>query len=232
MSHLSPERLAALTDETPTPIEAAHLATCAPCTAEIAAQRRLSRMAVEAQSLTVAPLSNFDALRPRLAAEGLLVVPDTAARIKRWGMRAAAGVLLVTGGAVGGRMSAGASVPFAPAVPGATTGSTAIAAAPTTFNTQDEAVKALEVSQQTYQTAAAFLAAQDTSAKFIGLNENSYRTRLNALDQMAAVTRAALFQAPQDPVLNQAYLGVQGAREATLRQINQTLPATKRLGAY
>ncbi len=230
MSHLSPERLAALIDETPTPIEAAHLTTCPDCTAEIAAQRRLSRLAVEAQSMTVAPLSNFDALRPRLEAEGLLVVPDRRAQFMQWGLRAAAAVLLVAGGAIGGRMSAG--VPFATTpAPGATTG-TPLAQVPTNFSTTDDAVKALEASQQTYQTAAAFLAAQDTSAKFIGLNENSYRTRLNALDQMAAVTRAALYQAPQDPVLNQAYLGVQGAREATLRQINQTLPATKRLGAY
>ena len=77
-----------------------------------------------------------------------------------------------------------------------------------------------------------FLAAQDTSAKFIGLNENSYSTRLSALDQMAAVTRAALYQAPQDPVLNQAYLSVQGAREATLKQLNQVMPATSRLRAW
>lgn len=232
MSHLSPERIAALTDETPTPLEAAHLAACVSCTAELGALRRLSRLAVEAQSMTTAPISDFSALRPRLAAEGLLVVPDRMARLKLWGMRAAAGVLLVAGGAIGGRLSVGAPVSLGSATTAAPAGGATIAAAPASFSTADDAVKALEVSQQTYQSAAAFLAAQDTSAKFIGLNEHSYRTRLNALDQMAAVTRAALFQAPQDPVLNQAYLGVQGAREATLRQINQTLPATKRLGAY
>jgi hypothetical protein len=235
MSHLSPERLAALTDETPNPIEAAHLATCRDCTAEIAAQRRLARMAIEAQAVTVAPLSNFDALRPRLQAEGLVVVPDRMAAVRLWAVRIAASAALVIGGAVGGRLSAGAPLPFTASAIGAggtTGGSPSLAAAPANFQTTDEAMKALEVSQQTYQTAAAFLAAQDTSARFIGLNENSYRTRLSALDQMAAVTRAALYQAPQDPVLNQAYLGVQGAREATLRQINQTLPATKRLGAY
>ena len=70
------------------------------------------------------------------------------------------------------------------------------------------------------------------SAHFIGLSETTYRTRLQALDQMAAITRAALYQAPQDPMLNQAYLATQSARASTLRQINQTMPSAKRLGSY
>ncbi len=233
MSHLIPERLAALSDETPTPIEAAHLTTCDECSAELAAHRRLARMAVGAQSGTTAPISNFNALMPRLRAEGLVQVPDRAAVAKLWAVRIAAGLVLVAGGAVGGRATATKDLPGLAAVAPSTSGTAAsVPLTSESFKTTDDAVKALEVSQQAYTTAAAFLAAQDTSAHFIGLNQKTLNTRLAALDQMAAVTRTALYQAPQDPVLNRAFLGVQSAREATLQQINQTMPSTKRLGAY
>ncbi|MEA3245521.1 MAG: hypothetical protein U9Q74_05135, partial [Gemmatimonadota bacterium] len=76
MSHLSPERLAALADDTPTPIEAAHVTTCDACTAELAAQRRLARLAAEARVTSGPPASDFDALLPRLRAEGLAQAPD------------------------------------------------------------------------------------------------------------------------------------------------------------
>lgn len=233
MSHLIPERLAALSDETPTPIEAAHLITCDDCSAELAAHRRMARLAVGAQSNTTIPVSNFNALMPRLRAEGLVQVPDRAAVAKLWAARIAAGLVLVVGGAVGGRLTATKDLPGLAAVtPATSSAGTTVPLTSENFKTTDDAVKALEVSQQAYSNAAAFLAAQDTSAHFIGLNQKALGTRLAALDQMAAVTRSALYQAPQDPVLNRAFLGVQSAREATLQQINQTMPSTKRLGAY
>ena len=100
------------------------------------------------------------------------------------------------------------------------------------FRSADEAVKALAVSQQTYSSAAAWLAAQDTSSHFIGLNENSYRTRLTALDDILATTRAALYQAPQDPVLNQYYQGTLSARQAALVQLRGVMPVASRRGSY
>jgi hypothetical protein len=109
----------------------------------------------------------------------------------------------------------------------------AIGAQPaSTFRTPDDAVKALSNSQQTYQSAAAYLAAQDTSSHFIGLNENTYRTRLSALDEILASTRAALYQAPQDPVLNQYYQGTMTARQATLAQLRGVMPVSARKGSY
>ncbi|MBI1809142.1 MAG: hypothetical protein HYR75_04530, partial [Gemmatimonadetes bacterium] len=165
--------------------------------------------------------------------EGLVAMPDRRATLRRWGVRVAAGLVLVFGGAVAGRLTANSGLPMLPKGTGAGGESTvASAPAPAQFRTPDEAVRALNVSQKTYENAAAFLAAQDTSAHFIGLSEATYRTRLQALDQMAAITRAALYQAPQDPMLNQAYLATQSARATTLRQINQAMPATKRLGSY
>lgn len=232
MSHLSTERIAALIDETPTPVEAAHLGTCASCTAELDAQRKLGRLAAAAQPLVGPPLSNFDALLPRLTAEGLVATVDRRVLVRRWAVRVAAGTVLVLGGAVAGRLTANTGLPTLPT--GTATGTTLAAGADAgaTFRTADEAVQALSASQQTYENAAAYLAAQDTSAHFIGLSETTYRTRLQALDQMAAITRAALYQAPQDPMLNQAYLATQSARSTTLRQINQRLPMSKRLGSY
>jgi hypothetical protein len=44
--------------------------------------------------------------------------------------------------------------------------------------------------------------------------------------------RAALQEAPQDPVINQYYLATVGAREATLRQLGTTLPPGAKLNRF
>ena len=235
MSHLSPERLAALSDDTPTPIEAAHITTCEACSAELAAQRKLARLAAAAQVVSGDPVSNFEALVPRLRAEGLIAAPDRRASIRRWSLRIAASLALVAGGAVAGRITATTALPLLPVAQSGVGQSGALTASPAqaaSFRTSDDALQALATAQVSYQSAAAFLAAQDTSAHFIGLNERTYRTRLATLDEIAAATRAALYQAPQDPVLNQYYLGTLTAREATLSQLRQVLPATRKLGSY
>ena len=231
MSHLNSERLAALSDDTPTPIEAAHITTCDACTAEIAAYRRLMRLAVAAQSAPSEPLSNFDALLPRLRAEGLTSAPARHRAIRVWTSRIAASLVLVSGGVAAGRMTATKELPMLPtgdAVAAVAGTPTAVTSVPTTFKSVDDAVLILTASQQSYQNAAAFIAAQDTASHFVGMNQHAYRTRLAVLDQMLAATRTGLYQAPQDPVLNQAFLATQGAREATIRQYSQVLP-TKRL---
>lgn len=232
MSHLNPERLAALSDDTPTPVESAHLTTCDACSAELIAQRKLARMAAAAGPLTDGPISNFNALVPRLKAEGLIAREDRRAVVIRWTMRAAASLALVTGGVLAGRMSAKPQAAAATADSSAAGLLTAGAQSVSTFRTPDDAVKALSNSQQTYQSAAAYLAAQDTSSHFIGLNENTYRTRLTALDEILAATRTALYQAPQDPVLNQYYQGTLTARQATLAQLRGVMPVSARKGSY
>jgi len=59
-----------------------------------------------------------------------------------------------------------------------------------------------------------------------------YRARLAALDQMMTASRAALRDAPQDPVLNHYYLAAYTAREATLQQLGGTLPVDKTIEGY
>lgn len=253
MQHLTTERLAAAADDTPTPDEATHLAGCWECRAELAAYRRLARMAAMAP-VPNEPLTAWSQLSAQLRSEGLLVDaapghgrggagggagfhagvpvlpfmrPQRTAGFSRWALRAAAALALLFGGAMLGRLSTG--LPFA-------TDSRVADAFPVgrelEFSSPDEAVRALTVAQQQYQSAAAFLAAQDTSSRFIGMNNDMYRARLAALDEIAAATRAALYRAPQDPMLNQYYLTTLGAREATLREIGATLPDTRRLERY
>lgn len=152
--------------------------------------------------------------------------------IRRWTIRAAAALGFMLIGAAAGRLSTGGSM-IGLNGPSFGAGSTAgLTAQPVAFQTQDDAMQALMVSQQAYQNAAAFLAAQDSSQRFIGLNSESYRTRLGALDDMAAVSRAALYRAPQDPLLNQYYLALQTAREQTLRLLAVSLPNSRPLGRY
>ncbi len=249
MSHLSTERLAAIADDTPNAVEATHIAGCWDCRAEVAAYRRLARLSAMAP-IPMEPLSSWSQLAPQLRAEGIIVDADRlgggatgtvvmhqaaterglrplhARRVEasRWILRAAAGLALLVGGAALGRVTAGLPLMGAPAP-----------AQPVTaagFQTNDDALRALTVAQQQYQSAAAFLAAQDTSARFIGMNQDAYQTRLAALDEIAAAARTALYRTPQDPMLNQYYLTTLGAREATLREISATLPATRRLERY
>jgi hypothetical protein len=245
MSHISTDRIAAIADDTPSADEATHLAGCWDCRAELAAYRRLVRMAAMAP-VPMEPLTAWSRLAPQLRADGIIV---DAARLgspaggtpvvslddrraataprpwPRWVLRAAAGFALLFGGAIAGRLST-----TLPGVGGYESQFTT--ASTPAFTNADDAVRVLTAAQQQYQDAAAFLAAQDTSSRFIGMNQDTYRARLNALDEIAAATRAALYRAPQDPMLNQYYLTTIGAREATLRQIGATLPENRRLERY
>ena len=244
MSHLSIDRLAAFADETPTPDEATHLAGCWDCRAEVAAYRRLARLAAMAPvSLHTEPLTAWSQLAPQLRAEGIIVdaerasspsfssgnvtplmKADRSSSLSVWAMRIAAGLALIVGGGIAGR----ATAPSDAANP-----NFEMAAAPMAqYGSPDEAVRALNVAQLQYQSAAAFLASRDTLSRFVGMNQDSYEARLAALDEIAATTRAALYRAPQDPLLNQYYLTTLGAREATLREIGAAMPTTRRLERY
>lgn len=241
MSHLPTDRLAALVDEAPSVDESAHLAACEACTRELAAYRGLGELAAAAPIRLGAPITTWESLRPVLAADG--VIDDgrglhfRAKRLPRPWLQAAAAVLLVAGGVVAGRYSAGAAlVPSAAPTAVASTGTNGTAAALASdslpaFRSIEEARAAQARSQQLYQTATAFLAQRDTSAHAAETAE-AMRTRLAALDQASQVMGAALSEAPYDPVINGYYLTTLGQREATLRQINTTLPASMRVVSY
>lgn len=243
MQHINSERIAALADEPATLVEREHLAGCVECNAELAAAQRLVQMALTDTPAIERPLTSWARLGPALRDEGLVripigsetdavvtdVVPLSAprARTSRWMMQAAAGIFLLIGGAVVGRASAGAPVATVP-------DSTVAQAAntnDTNFRSTADAVKVLERASNDYQRAVAYIAVHDSNVTMSGRDAAEfYSARLDALEKTVAATRAALYRAPQDPVLNSYYLQSVGARDLTLRQMGSVVPvsATKR----
>jgi hypothetical protein len=233
VSHLSTERLAALSDESPNAAELAHLATCAECARERAVYQNLLELASSESARLGAPLTSWERLAPALVADGVidngrpLPAVSRARRGRSGWMQAAAAVLLVGGGVVAGRYTAGAAV-----LPtSAATARPAVNDSVPHFASVEEARAAQVQSQLTFQTATAFLAQRDTNAA-VSETPATIRTRLATLDQVREVVGKALNDAPYDPVINGYYLTTVGQREATLRQLNTALPAGMRLTSY
>ena len=248
MQHVSTDRLAALGDEQPTPEEAAHLASCDACMRERAAYRSLVAMAHAEQGAIGLPLTRWDelasAFRAEVPAPGShapfttdvvdVVAVASRSRRARWPMQAAAGLLLLAGGAMLGRASAGASLLPADGTAVATTTpamSSDSAVSDSIFTSVADARAAQQRYEVLYQQAAAFLAQHDSTGLGQG-NPVAYRSRLAALDRVISTTRDAMRAAPHDPVINGYYLTTLGQREATLRQLNTALPASLRLDSY
>jgi len=254
MSHLSTERLAALGDEAPTAAEAAHLAACDECARERAAYRTLVAMAHAERDAIGIPLTRWESIAGALANERLTLVPAGSgaaqvapargrpARFLRPPLRAAAGLLLFVGGAVAGRVSSGPlPLPIGAARAGAATRQVADGNGRVTpvssqrdsrtFASVEEARSAQLHSEATYQQAAAFLAEHD-SLGGSDYNPEMVKSRLAALDQMISTTRAAMREAPHDPVINGYYLTTVGQREVALRQLNTALPASLRSNSF
>ena len=209
-------------------------------------EKELDEMVALERSRGTAPLNDWDVLSARLRAEGLITTPIPGRHFvaTRW-MQAAAAVVLIAGGVIAGRLSAGA-----PAVPAAVV-QTAQEAAGEDFNpsgtvspdaalassrsasfqSPEEAWEVLNRAGDEYQRASAYLSASNTEVP-LPTGPAMYRTRLAALDNVMSEMRDALKEAPQDPVINQYYLATVGAREATLRQLGTTLPAGARLNRF
>ena len=234
MSHLPTERLAALADEPPTAAELAHLTSCAECARERAAYQSLVELAAGSGASSGAPLTTWEALRPRLVDDRIMGAGDATLRPRRhagrvW-LQAAAAVLLISGGMVAGRITAGASPLPLTEPPPLTTASLSADSTPH-FRSIDEARAAQTQSQFMYQTATAFLAQRDTANR-APENPAAIRTRLAALDRTRQVLDQALDEAPYDPVINGYYLTTLGQREAALRQLNTVAPASMRITSY
>lgn len=234
MSHLPDERLAALHDEPPTSAELAHLASCERCAAERAAYRSLRELANAEQAHIGAPLTDWDSLAPALRADGIIDTGEwrVARRPRRFGgvwSQAAAAVLIAIGGIAYGRYSAGGpvlpdSTPHADVAEVAGTDSVA-------FSSVEQARAAQERYQTLYQSAALYLAAHDT-LDLSPTTPAAIRRQLATLDEVRATVRQALTESPADPVINGLYLTTLGQREATLRELNASLPAGVRPNVF
>ena len=235
MLHLSAERLAALADDEPTTSEGEHLARCAVCARERAAHRALVAMAIGERETPALPLTRWETLVPALRTEGIARIAEPARRRFSAGSgfaRAAAAVVLLAAGVVGGRISAGvAPLPGVERSGGETQSQfNAIADTAPAFESPTQALAALAQYERAYQAAAMYLAANDTSAQPVG--REAYEARLATLDQVAEATRQGLQATPYDPVINRYYLTTLGARQATLRQLSASLPSNVRVGGY
>ena len=269
MSHLSPERIAALVDEPATGIERTHFEQCGHCRADFVAMRRIVEAAGLERDRPIAPLVPWQQLAGALRDEGLLAAPRTPLtvspppvevraitsapslaparsdapvhRVAPWmrviGMVAAA-AMLVTSGVLGGRMTAprdaaqaptmASPIPVTPGIP-----HTDVAQ----FRTPDEARTTLHSAEQVYSGALLWLAVHDSALAPRQLTgseaaASNYRERLEVLDAAMATARRALYEAPDDPVMNRYYLATLGAREVTLRRLTTVLPASQQVLEY
>lgn len=198
MHHLSIEDLARLVDEGANEIEAAHLELCGHCRSQLdglIAQTASLRQLVDPG----APVELRDrVLEAVAAAEGGTVASPTYRRTP--GLRAAAGIALFLLG------SAFGAVVFGPVQQ---SGEVAVAEPETIERAESE----LEAAEAEYLRALAAYAQFGTAD---GLDPLS---RLAALEGIVLTTRAALREAPADPVINNYHLTAVAHRDALLRQI-------------
>jgi hypothetical protein len=236
MLHLPIERLAELGESEPTVTERAHLAECTMCSTELAAYQRLVAMAADERRRIAPPLTSWGTLREPLRDEGLIITQEhqiaqrrRSALLGRVG-RVAAMLLLLAGGVVIGRFSAGLpmaeAIAFVPVRDSLGNGTMSVEQ----FATTKAAMDALREAQREYERAAYYLATHDTTN--VESTAEVYRTRLAALDEMAEASLRALEQAPADPIMNQVYLSTLGAREMTLARLGSTLPVGARLTRF
>jgi hypothetical protein len=255
-SHPTPERLAALADETPTPAEELHLAGCTVCAAEVGSYRSLLALTRAERDRLSEPLTNWESLRAALAEETPLRASPARQRpssmaarhpwARPWAIRSAAALVLVSSGVALGRFSArptagGGEMPASVGVADNNTktpatrdngASTAqFTSSPQKFESADEALAAVLNAETAYRHAVAYLMVSDSADKGAGI-PNDYATRLAALDEVSRTAQAALIAAPHDAVLRRVYTNSVDAREATLRELGRTIPASLHGGQY
>jgi len=248
MSHLMDETLARLVDEAPTALEAAHLAACDQCRAELQAMHTQVAQLSALPELQPPP-ADWEKLEQRLAAEGLIRARAPRRIWLHYGLRAAAAVALVLTGALAGRLvpapSSPAASPFAAAgrplvdsgrqqpvlaaaEPEEAPGIVAVPTSPTGTQLASQALSTSprtpeEALQYLRQTESAYLDALTRFAEMSGTTTTGDpAARLAALEGIVLTTRAALGQAPTDAMLNGYYLNAVAQRDATIRQISAT----------
>lgn len=154
---------------------------------------------------------------------------------------AAAAVVLVSAGVAGGRLTlrdGGSVAPVSPSMAAVQAVAPVVSMAPAVqFRTPDDARATLHSAEEVYSGALLWLAAHDSALsprQSIGsdVEVTDYRQRLKVLDAAMETARRALYEAPDDPVMNRYYLAALGAREVTLRRLTTVLPASQQVLEY
>ena len=200
MPHLSLVELARLVDESPEAHEKIHLEECGTCAEQLAG---LHRQTLQLSQLLDPPLP------PALTVHVRESIMSHDARSRRqksvWGLRIAAGfVLLLVGSSLG-------TFVFAPALAGRTSGAEGVVA-PTDAAA---AASAVQIAEAEYLTALA------RYAELTQAREGDPLSRLAALEGIVLTTRAALREAPADPLINNYHLTAVGQRDALLRELDR-----------
>jgi hypothetical protein len=238
MQHLPIERLAELADGEPNVAEQRHLDECAMCSAELVAYARVVSMAADERRRIAPPVTTWGSLSAELRQQGMITTKEEAnahkvfvAKVTRAVWRVAAGLLILTGGVVTGRLSAGMPLRTALALESAdAVQGTQVAMSADEFSSTAAAMQSLQKAQQDYERAMNYLAAHDTSTTEAATE--AYRTTLAALDEMAETSLRALSEAPADPIINQVYFTTLGARNMTLGKLATALPVGSRLSRF
>lgn len=239
MSHLTLETLARLVDDAPDPTEAGHLDICELCRTELEALRAdasVLRMLPDPEP----PIVAWITLEQRLKREGLMrrtTWTTAALRI------AAMFVIFVLGSIMGGLLMRQQSVYVATTTPPVSTPNRQATPSPATFTAEtsliapgptvamtaaplngaaslQRAATPQEAATRLREAEHAYLAA---AARYLDFTSKAETVdpvaRLAALESIVATTRAALGQAPADPVINGYHLTAVAQRDATLRQL-------------
>jgi len=235
-AHLSPDRLAACEAGQGTLPERMHLRGCAPCREEMAAIGRVVGLAeawrdAPEEPLGAPPLTQWETLAPALRREGLL--RESAARPRGSRLR---GSRLRASRLHGSRLRASRA-----AVARWGAALVAVAAAALVWvgggAVRPDAPAAAESPRRMVAAEAGegeVLPWEGDPARFEGVPDPDdalarTRARLAALDRLLAASEAALASAPGDPVLLRSVQSAHAAREAALRQLDGTLPASHQL---
>ncbi len=245
MEHLTPETLARLVEDAPSPGEKEHLEGCRLCRDEAAALREQTRALARLPDLRPPP-GDWEALEGRLGDQGLLSRTasggGTAFRRPGW-LQVAAGILLLAGGAGLGLGAgtlldpAGRGTPGAPLAAGGegTPGATAPGAQASRVGPNPSLLAALdpeggrhdlsleEAEELVRLTEGWYLAAltryreQALGRDEPGAGLGDPLTRYAALEALMAASQAAVREVPTDPFLNGLLLNMRAEREASLQ---------------
>lgn len=211
MSHLSLEELARLVDEAPGPGEAAHLRGCSRCEEELRALKDQTG-ALRGLPPLDPPARAWAGVEARLRREGILRTGPGRRRLGAPLMRLAAALtLLLTGGAAG--WAAAHATGSAGPGSGLAAGGEDVAA-PSTVE---------DAASQVLAAESDYLEALSRYNRLTGSQEpQDVVARLAALQSIVLTTRAALNEAPADPVINGYHFTALAQRDAMLRQIAAT----------
>jgi hypothetical protein len=220
--HLNREQISALLDDPEgVPSGLDHVDTCTECAREYEQMSRM-RMALSGLPELEAPAGEWDAIQERLGLEplGQPVATSIWRRAVAWPLQVAAVMALFAAGLmVGQRISPN---------PNVTQQQPAVAGADGAIATSPESSLAIEPAEAYLRTVADLQQHRDGFEE-LGASQAgpaAVAERITHLDGMIDASRAALREAPADPVLNNFLFQLVDERDDLAVQLDQTLRMT------